>query len=235
MNTYVSVKLFNFLPWYLEEEDDVLPKYNDIFSLKKAENDFLSCLEEFIKNNKKTKSYKFIGFLLNAEISSFEKELKRFILENRKMLSDESGHSFLIFHEYIEDSKSDAQEKLVSKTYSYIKKFDIERTKLPAIILFPGSKMVNAKNAKNQSTVITIDTKNSREGELDDYFTIFFRCLFDTVDLISITEKNPIARLQNEFYKKIKRELGYDHMKEAVKIVNLPIVGNIIKLISLAF
>ena len=48
-------------------------------------------------------------------------------------------------------------------------------------------------------------------------------------------EKKPTNCLKSEFRKKLKEALGYSPAKEVTEMVNMPVVGNIIKLISLAF
>ncbi|MBU4262330.1 MAG: hypothetical protein KKC76_10755 [Proteobacteria bacterium] len=233
MTDFFPLRVFDFLPWFLEEEGEI-PDHKQVAAPEQAEEDFLKALELWVNDNKGGR-YKFIGILLNTETSGFEREVKKYITTHRNVLRDESGENFLILHGYTQPTEDESSGPLREKTYSYIQKLKVERVGLPSILIFPGAAMTHIKDkSEAQPLVINIEQEAGRwDGELTDYFTVFFRCLFDSIDNVDFTEKRPTHCLNKEFRKKLKNELGYSLVKETTSIVNMPVIGHVVKLITL--
>ena len=232
MTNVFPLRVFDFLPWFLEEEGEI-PDHRQVAAADLAEDDFLKALERWVQDNKGGR-YKFIGILLNTETSRFEREVKKYITIHRNVLRDESGKNFLILHGYTHLNDNDATGPLREKTYAYIQKLKVERVGLPSILIFPGAAMTHIKDkSQAQPLVVNIEKDVGRwQGELTDYFTLFFRCLFDAIDTVDFTEKQPTRRLDKQFCKKLKKELGYNLMQETTAIVNMPVIGHIVKLVT---
>jgi len=74
--------------------------------------------------------------------------------------------------------------------------------------------------------------RESWKGPVGDYLTTTLRCLYDSVDTIPNHEPNPIASLEAEFYSQMRGQIGESWTKKTSKVVNMPIVGTLLKIVA---
>lgn len=227
----ISLRVKIFDPWLLEEEGEI-PETSEVAGINKEETDFLKALEHWVRV-KKSGNYKFISILLNTETSNIEKSLKEYIVANPNILREESGKHILVLHAYIK-SKKRATRDVIKTTYEYIKNLDVSRLSLPSLVIFPGPAFASSDKAELKTLIMNIGHNSKKwEGDLHEYFTIYFRCLFDVVDGLDPSEKNPVQKLDKEFRKKFKKQSGTSLPGKATEIANMPVIGHIIKLLAL--
>lgn len=227
----ISLRADIFDPWLLEEEGEI-PETSEVSGVNEQETDFLKALEKWVRL-KKSGNYKFISILLNTETSDIEKSVKGYILANPNMLRDESGEHILVLHAYIKSKKKAARD-VIRTTYEYIKNLDVNRLSLPSLVIFPGPAFARSDNAELKTLIMNIGHNSKKwEGNLQEYFTIYFRCLFDVVDELDSAEKNPAQKLDKEFRKRFKTQFGTSLPGKATAIANMPVIGHIIKLLAL--
>jgi hypothetical protein len=212
--------------WFLESEEEDEQEDNIVTLLEEAQDNLLQELRKWVKANK-TGEYKYIGILMNTEVLEIEYALKNYIKKYPQILEKESGDNLLVFHGYKKDSSIDVS----SKACLYIKALGVSRVEFPAILLFPGSRM-NCTEQKYRERTLTINIQNETkywEGSIDEYFTRFFRCLFDAIDSVSISEKDSILRLKVDFKRRFKKQIGYSLSRQGLGIINISIMPTIIK------
>lgn len=232
-----------FCPVFLEEEEGELPSPN---LLEKAKTDLLEALKDRV-SQKRRREYKYIGILLNTEVSELEDALKSYIKQHPQIFRDESGSDLLILHDYTH-KRNILSKRVASAVYEYIERLNVPLLTLPAILLLPASAVLCDQRKPHKKSLLTRTKKSVEEGtqtwkgasnkgfasffndeenlgkrfllisikkeaevwrgDLNEYFTLFFRSLFDAVNSANISEKDPIFHLEKKIKTNLAKQLG---------------------------
>jgi hypothetical protein len=214
-----------------EEEEESGPDY-DVLASWGDQN-----LVEAFKNwatSVRSKSYKFIALVLETSQTSLELKLNNHISENPDFYDVESGPDLLVVHNCSRFGPNTTIRELTRIASLWLNHLDIGRLALPAIVVLPHTKFSSHSKSGEEMMVYSFgDGHKHWDGSDADFFFITFRALFDAVDTVSYGDAAPIRTLRKEFRRSLSKSFGTTWMDKASSLVNLPVVGHIIKIIGM--
>jgi hypothetical protein len=180
------------------------------------------------------KNYKFIVLVLETSHTSLEIKLNHHIAENREFYDLDSGSELLIVHNCSRHGPNETLAELIRRTGLWLDSLEISRVSLPALVVIPHTRYRAIRESQKKMMTYTFgeDWRNWN-GSDDDFFITIFRALFDATDQVLENDSDPIRTLNKKFRKSLKKILGTTMADRASTIVNLPVVGHIVKIIAM--
>jgi hypothetical protein len=228
VNNLSAISSWHKIRFEEEEEDSGGISDYDIKSWN--EGSLISSIRNFIKSTR-SKDYKFIVIVLETSQTSLETKLHEHITDNPRFYDIESGSDILIIHNCNRIGANRSVEDLTSNMLAWLKHIKFERSSLPSLVVIPHTKYNLPSDDKSKMLIFSLgETRKLWNGTDEDYFVTVFRSLYDSVDNTPSRCWNPIETLQNEFKKRIRKVTSATLADKLTKLINMPVVGQIIRL-----